>query len=201
MLSAFSQFYVEMAYKGYTYATTPIVASDLTFTDEMLAGVGCDKADVKALKGADRLKRGCPTHSAFHFYSTGCPTNPETAVAGFVQHLNDAKALNEKYGLQGTIVNELGSLMGSDAGHADSNAACTDDQIATMIGTLFSHLKTTPGVVSQMVWFNEDQTGGTFDLRLVKNGQLSKLGEAYKTACTSWAQANGVGVEEIAAVV
>merc|ERR1712190_79305 len=159
-----------------TYATTPIMASDLTFTDEMLAGAGCDHADVKALKGVDRLKRGCPTHSAFHFYSTGCPTDPEAAVAGFVQHLNDAKALNEKYALQGTIVSELGSLKGPDA-------ACTDDQIAAMIGSLFAHLKSTPGVVSQMVWFNEDQTGGTFDLRLVKNGQLSKLGEAYKTAC------------------
>merc|ERR1711972_617240 len=102
----------------------------------MLAGVGCDHADVKALKGVDRLKRGCPTHSAFHFYSTGCPTDPEAAAAGFVQHLNDAKGLNEKYGLQGTIVNELGSLMGSDAGHAEPNEACTDDQIAAMIGTL-----------------------------------------------------------------
>lgn len=64
-----------------------------------------------------------------------------------------------------------------------------------MMGKLFDHLKTEAGkgVVSQMIWFNENQTGGTFDLRLVKDGQLSKLGEMYKTACKSWAQANGVG--------
>merc|ERR1712151_193469 len=142
--------------------------------------------------GPDRLKRGCPTHSAFHFYSTGCPTNPEQAVSGFADHVQVAQALNAKYGLQGTIVNELGSLKGTDS-------ACTDDQIAAMIGKLFEHLKTTPGVVSQMIWFNEDQTGGTFDLRLIKDGQLSKLGEAYKGACTSWAQQNGVNIDNNAA--
>merc|ERR1712203_1276612 len=125
---------------GYTYATTPIVATDLTFTEQMLEEAGCGAAEVKALSGKACLQRGCPTHSAFHFYSTGCPTDPEAAVQGFVQHLNDAKALNEKYGLQGTIVNELGSLMGTDAGHAEPNEACTDEQIAAMIGTLFSHL-------------------------------------------------------------
>merc|ERR1712048_206763 len=114
MLSAFSQFFVDMAYKGYTYATTPIVAGDLTFTDEMLAGAGCDHADVKSLKGADRLKRGCPTHSAFHFYTTGCPADPESAVTTFADRVTQAKAMNTKYGLAGTIVNELGSLMGKD---------------------------------------------------------------------------------------
>jgi len=195
MLTAFSQFYVEMAYKGYSYASTPIVASDLTFTHQLLEEAGCGTDTVKALTGQERLKRGCPTHSAFHFYSTGCPTDPESSVQGFRDKVSTAKILNTKYALEGTIVNELGSLTGTDT-------QCTDDLIAAMMGKLFEHLKSESGmgVVSQMVWFNEEQTGGTFDLRLIKDGKLSKLGAAYKTACTSWAQQNGVGVAEDAAV-
>jgi len=194
MLSAFSQFFVDMAYKGYTYATTPIVASDLTFTQQMLEEAGCGSDAVKALKGKDRLKRGCPTHSAFHFYSTGCPTNPETAVQGFVDHVALAKELNAKYALAGTIVNELGSLKGTDT-------TCTDDQIAAMMGKMFEHLETDAGkgVVSQMVWFNEKEIGGTFDLRLIKNGALSKLGDSYQTACSAWAQKNGVDLGKTSA--
>jgi len=196
MLSAFSDFYVDMAYKGYTYATTPIVASDLSFSQQLMDEAGCGTDAVKQLKGQDRLKRGCPTHSAFHFYSTGCPTDPDTAVQGFADKVKTAKELNARYALEGTISNELGSLKGSDT-------QCTDDQVAAMMGKLFDHLKTEEGkgVVSQMIWFNENQTGGTFDLRLVKDGQLSKLGDMYKTSCKSWAQANGVGDDAAQLVV
>lgn len=185
---AFSQFYVEMAYKGYTHATTPIVASDLSFTEQLLEEAGCNDPVVMALQGKERLRRGCPTHSAFHFYTTGCPTDPEASVQGFVDHVKASKAMNAKFALEGTIVNELGSLKSHDT-------SCTDEQIAAMMGKLFEHLQTSDGtgVVSQMIWFNENQTGGTFDLRLVKDGKLSKLGEAYKTACQSWAQHHGVG--------
>jgi len=92
--------------------------------------------------------------------------------------------------LAGTIVNELGSLKGTDT-------TCTDDQIAAMMSHMFAHLETDAGkgVVSQMVWFNEQEIGGTFDLRLIKNGALSKLGQTYNTACSTWAQQNGVEME------
>lgn len=196
MLIAFSQFYVEMGYKGYSYASTPIVASDLTFSEQLLEEAGCGMDVVKALKGQERLKRGCPTHSAFHFYTTGCPTDPESSVQGFVDHVKVSKALNAKYALEGTIVNELGSLKSHDT-------HCTDDQVAAMLGKLFDHLQTEDGagVVSQMVWFNENQTGGTFDLRLVKDGKSSKLGDAYRTACKSWAKHHGVNFDEEPLVV
>merc|ERR1712107_259498 len=63
-----------------------------------------------------------------------------------------------------------------------------------MMGKLFDHLTTDgKGVVSQMTWFNQNGVGGTFDLRLIKDGKLSALGEKYKTVCQTWSQANGFG--------
>jgi len=190
MVSSFSKFFLSMAYKGYTYATTPIVAGDLAFVDELLQGAGCDQAAVKALKGADRLKRGCPTHSAFHFYTTGCPADPESAITGFVDRVAQAKTLNAKYGLAGSIVNELGSLKGTDT-------QCSDNQIAAMMGKLFEHLAGAgSGVVSQMTWFSEQEVGGTFDLRLIRDGKLTAQGEQYKNSCLSWAQHVGVNADD-----
>lgn len=190
VVSAFSEFYVDMANKGYTYATTPIVAGDLSFYQQLMEEAGCGQDAVKQLKGQERLKRGCPTHTAFHFYSTGCPTDPNTAIQGFTDHVKKAKDLNTQFAMDGTIVNELGSLKGQDT-------QCADEEIAGFMGKLFEFLESDDGkgVVSQMIWFNEDQTGGTFDLRLVKDGKLSKLGETYKNACKSWAQAHMAGDE------
>lgn len=195
MLSAFSDFFVDMAYKGYTYATTPIVASDLSFIQQLMDEAGCGSDAVKGLKGQERLKRGCPTHSAFHFYTSGCPTDPDKAIQGFVSKVNMTKHLNTQFALEGAIVNEIGALRGNDT-------HCTDDEVAAMMSRLFDYLKTPDGtgVVSQMMWFNEDDTGGTFDLRLIKDGTLSKLGETYTAACKSWAESNGV-VDEVARLV
>merc|ERR1719265_1777976 len=142
MAKAFSQFFKAMAIKGYTYATTPIVANDLTFVKQLMDEAGCGTEDVKKLKGQARLKAGCPTHSAFHFYSIGCPKDPESAAQGFRTKVTMAKDLNTEYALEGTIVNELGALKGSDT-------QCTDDEIAAMINKLFDYLKANQGVVSQ----------------------------------------------------
>jgi len=196
MQSAFKNFYMGMADKGYTYATTPIAASDLTFVQEMMEAQGCASDEMKKSKGQERLKQGCPTHSAFHFYSVGCPKDPDSVVKGlFDARVHLAKKINAKFGLEGTIVNELGSLKNTDTD-------CKDEEIALMMSKMFEFLQSEEGrgVVSQMVWFNEDQTGGTFDLRLVKDGKLSMLGETYKTACTNWAQDNGI-VAELLTVV
>merc|ERR1711976_94838 len=119
--------------KGYTYATAPLIASDLTFSQQLLEAAGCGKDNVKQLQGVDRLRAGCPTHSAFHFYTTGCPTDPDSAVQGFVDKVTTAKALNTQYALAGTIVNELGSLR-------NGGEQCTDDQIAAAMGKMFDHV-------------------------------------------------------------
>merc|ERR1712107_633025 len=71
---AFQDFYKTMGTLGYTSASAPLVASDLKFVDELMEEAGCNNPDVMATEGAARLNSGCPTHSAFHFYSMGCPT-------------------------------------------------------------------------------------------------------------------------------
>jgi hypothetical protein len=70
-----------------------------------------------------------------------------------------------------------------------------------MMSDLFEHLQTEDGrgVVSQMVWFNQDKTGGTFDLRLVNDDtqMLTPLGEQYQQSCLKWAASNGVRASAI----
>lgn len=190
MKDAFKDFYRQMAAKGYGYASTPIVASDLTFLQELLERAKCDAVDVKRLSGVEKLKQGCPTHSAFHFYSTGCPTDPDAAIEGFKEKVRAAKAINDQFGLEGTIVNELGSLK------TKNDEACKLQTIATMMEHLFSFLETdeAKGVVKQMVWFNQDSVGGTFDLRLVSDGKITSLGTAYLNACKGWASSENQGV-------
>lgn len=176
---------------GSTYASTPIVASDITFSRELLTAAGCGTDEVKRAQGSDRLAMGCPTHSAFHFYSEGCPDpkDIDAAIAGFKERVRDSKKLNDDFALEGTIVNELGSLKGK------SNMTCEPEKMAAMMGGLFDYLETDVGrgVVSQMIWFNQNGTGGTFDLRLVgQNDEVTPLGEKYVQACQKWARANGV---------
>lgn len=68
-----------------------------------------------------------------------------------------------------------------------------------MMSELFEYLQTeeAQGVVSQMVWFNQDKTGGTFDHRLVNDDTLTPLGAQYKQSCLKWASSNGVRASAI----
>ena len=184
-VAAFKSFYETLGGQSYSGATTPLLASDITFNDQLMEAAGCGTPEVKSKKGTERLKAGCPTHSAFHFYSEGCPNDVPTSIQGFKDKVAASKELNAKYGLDGTIVNELGSLKGSDG-------SCDDAVMARMMHGLFDHLRSDAGrgVVSQMVWFNQNQVGGTFDLRLVKGDSESLLGTAYKEACEDWASDN-----------
>jgi len=186
MVENFKQFYQGLADAGYTYASTPLVAGDISFSGDLLEAAGCAGLDASTAP-KDRLRAGCPTHSAFHFYSTGCPTSP-AAIENFQQKVQHSKALNKKYGLEGTIVNELGSLRGDDT-------ACSTADIASMVGDLFSYLQSEEGqgVVKQMVWFNQDSVGGTFDLRLIKDGEKTAIGEAYLEGCAAWASQEAAG--------
>jgi hypothetical protein len=184
----FNDFYREMGNRGYTYATAPLIASDLGFSQDVMAAAGCDAPEVTRVTGNERLRKGCPTHSAFHFYSTGCPDG-SSSIEGFKDKVQTAKRLNSHFNLAGTVVNELGSL--DPAGQP-----CAPERISGMMNDLFEYLQTeeAQGVVSQMVWFNQDKTGGTFDLRLVDDDtqMLTPLGKQYKQSCLKWASSNGV---------
>lgn len=181
----FKSFYETMGNNGYKYATAPLIASDLKFTEELMSVAGCDAEDVKQATGNDRLKKGCPTHTAFHFYSSGCPSDPDKAIAGFKDKVQSAKSINTQFNLAGTIVNELGSLTNSEG------ETCDPTYISSMMKNLFDYLDTdeAKGVVSQMTWFNQNKTGGTFDLRLVdETGVITPLGDQYMTSCSQWGQ-------------
>jgi hypothetical protein len=192
----FNAFYRGMGNRGYTYASAPLIASDLTFSQDIMAAAGCDAPEVTRLTGNERLRKGCPTHSAFHFYSTGCP-EPGASIQGFKDKVQTAKRLNSDFNLAGTVVNELGSLDSLDP----AGQPCAPERISGMMSDLFEHLQTEEGrgVVSQMVWFNQDKTGGTFDLRLVNDDtqMLTPLGEQYQQSCLKWAASNGVRASAI----
>lgn len=190
----FNDFYRKMGNQGYTYATAPLVASDLAFSQDIMAAAGCDAPEVTRVTGNERLRKGCPTHSAFHFYSTGCP-DTSASIQGFKDKVQAAKRLNADFNLAGTVVNELGSL-------ADPpDQPCPPEKISGMMSDLFEYLQTeeAQGVVSQMVWFNQNKTGGTFDLRLVDNeaSKLTPLGKQYQQSCLKWASGNGVQASAI----
>lgn len=185
VLSNFKQFYKDLAAKGYQYASTPIVASDVQFNRDLLKAAGCDSSALGV--GQARLAQGCPTHSAFHFYSAGCPSlaDPSASIQDFKAKVQASKRLNADFHLQGTIVNELGSLKGADP-------TCPPENMSAMMRELFEYLKSDDGkgVVSQMVWFNQKEVGGTYDLRLVGDGDvLTDLGKTYSAVCQDWAKA------------
>ena len=183
----FKQFYVDLAKQGYTYASAPLVASDPQFSDDLMSAAGCDRDDVKSTTGQARLLKGCPTHSAFHFYSLGCPDPTNPNIEDFKRKVSLSKNLNDKFSLDGTIVNELGSLT------APAQPTCPPENIANMMGELFHHIEDEgKGVVSQMVWFNQDSVGGTYDLRLVNEQGVTPLGTKYMEVCQDWARQNGV---------
>merc|ERR1712151_242368 len=185
MVLAFKDFYKSLATRGYTSATAPLMASDLTFVDELMEAAGCNHPDVMPTQGAARLNMGCPTLTAFHFYTMGCPTasTVDAKIQGFKDKVIAAKSLNQKYNMAGTIVNELGSLTNGDS-------SCAAADIAHMMSELFDYVSEGDGkgVISQMTWFNQDRTGGTFDLRLVDDqSELTPLGNQYITSCQKWA--------------
>ena len=186
MAEAFKEFYMTMADKGYSHASTPVVASDPSFNVDLLKAAECDAPEVVAARGAERLKLGCPTHTAFHFYSEGCPDPNDggASIEDFKRKVAASKQINKDFGMSGTIVNELGSLQGPGQTH------CPVENMSGMMTQLFDHLQTDEGkgVVSQMVWFNQDGVGGTFDLRLVKDDAMTPLGQNYVRACSKWAQ-------------
>ena len=85
----FYQYYLDLAKAGFEYASTPIIAADTVFLTDLLGATSC--AQNPTLKGADRLKMGCPTHSAFHFYSSGCPSDLEKDIADFKNKVQACK--------------------------------------------------------------------------------------------------------------
>jgi len=190
VISDFKNFYKGAKDKGYSYASTPLVASDLKFIDDLMKQAGCAEPKTTSLKGKERLEQGCPTHSGFHFYTDGCPRDGHTEeqlLQGFIKNVETSRKLNIKYNLDGTIVNEVGSLIPLD----NPVATCDPKDMASMMAGMFSYLEGDgSGVVSQMIWFNQDHVGGTYDLRLVDENtdKNTILGNQYIKSCQSWAK-------------
>ena len=177
----FNTFYSKLAASGFEYGSTPIIATDLEFLEDILGTTQCAGSPEK--QGKDRLQMGCPTHSAFHFYSTGCKGDPETLIDDFKHKVRKCKEINKKYNLVGTIVNEIGVLKDS------KDATCSSEEIAVVMKAIFEYLMTEEGrgVVTEMIWFNQSPVGGTFDLRLIADGKITAAGAQYLQSCAQWA--------------
>jgi len=175
----FKNFYIGLQQKGYSQASTPLLARNFEFVDELLEQAGCENASSEA--GAKRLSLGCPTHLAFHHYAEGCPNaaNLSDALKAFRTKIQVAKKTKAKFHLDNLILNELGVLKkkGEDS--------CATEDIATFLTECFKIVKE-EGVFDQVTWFDQNKAGGTFDLSLVKGDQLSTLGQAYVAACQDW---------------
>merc|ERR1712232_1207686 len=78
------------------------------------------------------------------------------------------------------------------ADHGCPRNAELPDGLATFVETLLeivSRTKTVDGrsVVKSFAWFNIDQAGGTYNLRLFnEDGSVNKVGEAYMRSCQRW---------------
>lgn len=192
--------------KGYQYLSTPLVASNMDWLESFVQ-TACD--------GCSDISCGCPTHIGWHFYANDCRPEELGGYAAFQDKLDRSKAIMEKFPqIQGAIVNEIGMLnCVMDSG----DAACvpngpnqkypanqqpgftcpSTDELPNGMGTFLEKLlemvantKTSDGrhVVKSVSWFNENQSGGTYDLRLLDDsGAVNHVGESYIKGCQAWA--------------
>eukprot|EP01060_Flectonema_neradi_P040606 TRINITY_DN933_c0_g1_i10.p1 TRINITY_DN933_c0_g1~~TRINITY_DN933_c0_g1_i10.p1 ORF type:complete len:135 (+),score=40.52 TRINITY_DN933_c0_g1_i10:32-406(+) len=115
--------------------------------------------------------------------------------------------------LQGAIVNEVGMLNCvmteadqpchpnshnqrypalNQTGHRCPNTPELPNGLGSFISTLIDMvipMKTSDGrsVVAGFSWFNENMSGGTYNLELFTNGVLNEVGKSYVEACEKWA--------------
>jgi len=190
--------------KGYKFLTTPLVAGDMDWLRHFVNASCAECHDVSC---------GCPSHVAWHFYATDCRPIELGGYDDFKHKLEVTKELMRDFPfLKGAIVNEIGMLncVFDDDGmciangpnqkypaknYPDHSCPSTDElpngmgSFLEQIVTLASGAKTDDGrsVVKGFSWFNQNQVGATYDLRLLNDdGSINGLGQSYMTACQNW---------------
>lgn len=192
--------------KGYKLLSTPLVAGDMDWLESFVDAACATCKDVSC---------GCPTHVAWHFYATDCRPSELGGYDDFDNKLERTAQLMMKYPhLKGAIVNEVGMLncVFDDDGmcivngpnqkypaknypdHKCPHEGELPNGMGSFLETLVekaSQKRTSDGraVVKGISWFNQDQAGGTYDLRLLNDdGSINSLGQSYMAACQKWSE-------------
>jgi len=196
------------ARKGYTYLSTPLAAVSMDYLRTFVE---------KACTGCSDMSCGCPTHVGWHFYAQDCRPEATGGYDHFQAKLNATASIMEAFpNIQGAIVNEVGMLncaMDTPSSPCVPNGPTqvypAEDQpnhtcpstaeLPNGLGSFIEHLlemvvatTTSDGrqVVKSISWFNENEKGGTYNLRLFDDdGSVNEMGQAYISACQKWASA------------
>jgi len=195
--------------KGYQYLSTPQVAVNVSYARKFIeTACGCDASGKCACTDASC---GCPVYVVFHFYGNDCQPITNGDYDTLQQRLDEVADIMETYTfVQGAIINEVGMLNcaggaicvpdgGKYPASAQPDHGCpSTDELPNGLATFIEKVmdiamsaKTSDGrdVTKGFSWFNEDEEGGTYNLRLqYDNGTVNALGEAYIGACTKWGQ-------------
>jgi hypothetical protein len=192
--------------KGYKFLSTPLVAWNMDWLRSFIQ-TACD--------GCSDISCGCPTHIGWHFYASDCRPVEQGSYTDFQNKLDKTVAIMEEFPhIQGAIVNEVGML---NCAYDGKDGACipngpnqkypadkqpghvcpNTDELPNGLGTFIEHLlgmvasaKTSDGrrVVKSFAWFNENMSGGTYDLRLFDDsGNVNNIGESFIKGCSDWA--------------
>jgi len=190
--------------KGYKFFTTPLLAFNMDYLKAFVRMACSDCSDIGC---------GCPTHLGWHFYASDCRPVSLGGYADFQKKLDTTIEIMEEFPhLQGAIVNEVGMLncaqdtpdaacipgngiypAESQPGHTCPANSEMPNGMSSFLETLISmsaQAKTSDGrpAVAAFSWFNQNQAGGTYDLRLFDDsGNVNALGETYMTQCEAWA--------------
>jgi len=193
--------------KGYKYLTTPLVAVHMDYIRKFI---------IHACDGCSDISCGCPTHIGWHFYANDCLAGGMSGYDSFKHKLRKTvEIMTEFPWIQGAIVNEVGML---NCDMSTASAICVPNGpgqkypaldypnhdcpstpalpngFATFIEHLLhlvSHAKTADGrqAVVGFTWFNEDMSGGTYNLRLFNNDTtMNAAGHQYIKSCQKWAR-------------
>eukprot|EP01060_Flectonema_neradi_P040605 TRINITY_DN933_c0_g1_i1.p1 TRINITY_DN933_c0_g1~~TRINITY_DN933_c0_g1_i1.p1 ORF type:complete len:433 (+),score=107.38 TRINITY_DN933_c0_g1_i1:44-1300(+) len=205
VMSAWRQQAATVVQKGFKYLSTPLVAANMEWLSSFVDA---------ACANCNSISCGCPSHLSWHFYGNDCRPKELGGYDNFQKKLNQTKQLMERYPhLQGAIVNEVGMLNCvmteadqpchpnshnqrypalNQTGHRCPNTPELPNGLGSFISTLIDMvipMKTSDGrsVVAGFSWFNENMSGGTYNLELFTNGVLNEVGKSYVEACEKWA--------------
>jgi len=196
--------------KGYKYLSTPLMAVYIDYAEKFIEkACGCENGECACTDASC----GCPVYVGVHFYAFDCRPEEAGGYETFQERLSSVAQLMEKYPfVKGAHINEVGMLncapteddpicvpnSGKYPANEVADHGCPSNDelpngLATFIDKLFDlviQAKTADGrsVVKSFAWFNIDQAGGTYNLRLFdEEGSVNKAGEAYMRACQKWA--------------
>eukprot|EP00930_Biecheleria_cincta_P018224 TRINITY_DN14271_c0_g1_i2.p1 TRINITY_DN14271_c0_g1~~TRINITY_DN14271_c0_g1_i2.p1 ORF type:complete len:505 (-),score=87.15 TRINITY_DN14271_c0_g1_i2:326-1840(-) len=201
--------------KGYKYLSAPLMAVDVNYAENFIKkACGCSSPGKCSCTDASC---GCPVYLGIHFYAFDCLPEATGSYKTFAKRLREVAKVMENYPfVKGAFVNEVGML--NCAQPSDAHPICVPNSgkyparsvadhgcpatpelpngLASFVEQIFEMVisaKTNDGrsIVKGFSWFNVDQDGGTYNLRLFdKHGSINKVGEAYMQACKKWADSN-----------